>query len=297
MLALIERLQDIYAVSNAQFEHIRESEANGAALAAAMKEKVMVDTQLRSILAMFVQKQEADAESHLEGIQRLQGVKSLQPLVDVIASVARQTNFLSINAAIEAARAGEAGRGFAVVAAEIRQLSNRTAEVAVDIAAKIAAATEGVDKELAQANAQGDRQAAAGNMRSVMADITSMQDRFANSTVELQLQTVIANVKAGHESITEKLAHALGEMQFQDVLRQRVEGVQTSIQELNDHLQGVAEHLADQAWVPGATTSLRERLDAQAQGYVMQSQVVTHQAAVGKPTAAKAEALPAVELF
>jgi methyl-accepting chemotaxis protein len=230
-------------------------------------------------------------------MQRMQGVKSLGPLVDVVAAVARQTNFLSINAAIEAARAGEAGRGFAVVAAEIRQLSNRTAEVAVDIAAKINAATEGVDKELAQAHAQGDRQAAAGNLRNVMADITAMQERFAHSTVELQLQSVIANVKSGHEDLTAKLATALGEMQFQDVMRQRVEGVQLSMQELNAHLQGVAEHLSDRAWAPGSTTPLRERLDAQAQNYVMHSQLATHEAAVGKTPSAKADALPVIELF
>jgi methyl-accepting chemotaxis protein len=297
MLTLIERLQDIYAVSNTQFERIQESEANGAALAEAMKDKVMVDTQLRSILAMFVQKQEADAAAHLEGMQRMQGVKSLGPLVDVVAAVARQTNFLSINAAIEAARAGEAGRGFAVVAAEIRHLSNRTAEVAVDIAAKIHAATEGVDKELSQAHAQGDREATAGKLRSAMADITAMQERFAHSTVDLQLQSVIANVKSGHEVLTAKLATALGDMQFQDVMRQRVEGVQLSMKELNTHLQGVADHLSDQPWAPGSTTPLRERLDAQVQNYVMHSQVATHEVAVGKTPKAKADALPLIELF
>jgi len=73
-----------------------------------------------------------------------QSSRKIAEISKLIEGIALQTNILALNAAVEAARAGEQGRGFSVVAAEVRELSQRCADAALDIKKLIEASVDSV---------------------------------------------------------------------------------------------------------------------------------------------------------
>lgn len=138
-----------------------------------------------------------DLESNAERIGKV---------LDVICSIAEQTNLLALNAAIEAARAGEQGRGFAVVADEVRTLAQRARSSVAEIQTIIENAQEG-SRQAANSMKQGLEQtshtvtkvdAVAAALTQITAEIGRIRQVTTQIAAASQEQTMVADEVAAN---------------------------------------------------------------------------------------------------
>jgi aerotaxis receptor len=194
---IAEGNQNLAHRTESQAASLEEAAASMEQITAAVRQSTDTTHQASGVAAELGEVSRHSAQVVHAVMATMGGIASssrkIADIIQVIDSIAFQTNILALNAAVESARAGEHGRGFAVVAAEVRSLAQRSSGAAREIKALILASTEQV--QAAEQQADAARSSIDATLKSVEAFTTMIGD------IDRGAQEQLVGISQMHEVI------------------------------------------------------------------------------------------------
>jgi methyl-accepting chemotaxis protein len=126
-----ETLATTVALASGEASTNVQSVAAATEQMASSVEEINRQVQMSARIATEAVERAGITNRHVEELAK--AAARISDVIQLIDTIAGQTNLLALDATIEASRAGDAGRGFAVVASEVKALAEQTAKATSEI--------------------------------------------------------------------------------------------------------------------------------------------------------------------
>lgn len=261
--SVVEQVQHIDRLSTGQRERIADSLSGVDAVQGALAAPRVIVAKLSGLLA----ERDAAIAANYAGLETLSAeFQELRGALDVISKVADKAFFLAINASVEAHRQGAAGLAFGLIATEMRALATQTAEGARAVSQAINAFADRMQTQILAA--LPDRKAGTEDeVLGLVRQLEGAQEEAA--AISTRLSSLMQMMESGHAEILLALSDILGRLQFQDVMKQRLDQVA-------DALGAFQTLAAGSAAGEPSDRSVHDLIESQRASYVMASQSAVH---------------------
>ncbi|MBC9783079.1 HAMP domain-containing protein [Heliobacterium chlorum] len=217
-----KQAQDIFEARNLASEMIEISQvvdSERERLVNIVRETSSLTDNGNILIQNAVNRMNQISETNQHNVEQIKALekssREISTIVDMITSIAGQTNMLALNAAIEAARAGEMGRGFGVVASEVSKLADESNQAAQQIADRI---------------------------KTVQSAVNHIADNINEGTRQIVDGVEIANAAGnGYKKISQSITSFLGEIGKLNESTDKLIIKAQSVMQVIDHVATVTE--------------------------------------------------------
>jgi len=168
----------------------------------------------------------ASAVSSMAQIE--QESQRINVILELIDSIAFQTNILSLNASVEAANAGQHGKGFAVVASEVRILAGRCENAAKDIRHLISTSVERTRSGTEQVAAAGETMQeiihTINGLNDLVRELAGMNDQQLSRITQMKesVESIDLSVQHNQQHVAETLEVAQQQQRQAEAVQQAI---------------------------------------------------------------------------